>query len=475
MTNQEKYQFFQKQFKKPWLTQGLNAVPLYLVTAAESGHTMKKYLGFDYSSFLFYFKNNYAEGSYAGGDFEKLWPKIKTRVLKDPGSILKLKKRYDQVFNRHLPWMAKIREEKLNGLSEAQLIKEVRSAGQCLIDSINLGHVIEIISFGLEKELTKTLAVKIPPEDFNKIFVELTYSTNSSFINEEEIELRKIKSKQALVSHSRKYYWLRTNYTGSLPADQAYFLKRIKKLTSLPKTLQKIKRSAMTIKLLKSPEIRQLSKFIQQLSLWQDRRKINIFKAIYHVEIVADELSRRTGIGVKELQYLSAYEFIRLAGLKEIIKLQKVLAERRGGVFYWIDVQGKREILASGSLFEKLEKNYHSLRSWNASVPLNIQGTIANPGKALGRVVICRSLKDISKVKQGDVLVISMTRPEFITAIKKASAIVTDEGGITCHAAIVSRELGIPCIIGVKIATKVLKDGDHVEVNANHGMVKILK
>jgi len=60
-------------------------------------------------------------------------------------------------------------------------------------------------------------------------------------------------------------------------------------------------------------------------------------------------------------------------------------------------------------------------------------------------------------------------------AIKKASAIVTNVGGITCHAAIVSRELKIPCIIGTKIATKVLKDGDLVEVDAQKGIVKILK
>ena len=68
-----------------------------------------------------------------------------------------------------------------------------------------------------------------------------------------------------------------------------------------------------------------------------------------------------------------------------------------------------------------------------------------------------------------------MTRPEFLPAMKKASAIVTDEGGITSHAAIVSRELGIPCIIGTKNATEILKNGDLVEVKANHNMVVILE
>ena len=85
------------------------------------------------------------------------------------------------------------------------------------------------------------------------------------------------------------------------------------------------------------------------------------------------------------------------------------------------------------------------------------------------------SVREISKMKQGDILVTTMTSPEFVIAMKKASAIVTDQGGLTSHAAIVSRELKIPCIIGTKIATKVLKDGQLVEVNANHGWVKIIK
>ena len=68
-----------------------------------------------------------------------------------------------------------------------------------------------------------------------------------------------------------------------------------------------------------------------------------------------------------------------------------------------------------------------------------------------------------------------MTRPDFMPLMRKAKAVITDEGGITCHAAIVSRELGIPCIIGTKIATKVLKDGDMVEVDANKGIVRKIK
>lgn len=78
----------------------------------------------------------------------------------------------------------------------------------------------------------------------------------------------------------------------------------------------------------------------------------------------------------------------------------------------------------------------------------------------------------MKKFQKGDILVSVATDPDIVPAMKKAAAIVTEQGGITSHAAIVSRELGIPCIIGTKIATRVLKDGDMVEVDANKGTVK---
>ena len=103
-----------------------------------------------------------------------------------------------------------------------------------------------------------------------------------------------------------------------------------------------------------------------------------------------------------------------------------------------------------------------------------IAGTTAHSGVAKGKVKVIQSMNELEKVEQGDVLVSQFTRPEFMAAIKKAIAIVTNDGGITCHAAIVSRELNKPCIIGTKIATKVLHDGDEVEVDADKGIVRII-
>lgn len=101
-----------------------------------------------------------------------------------------------------------------------------------------------------------------------------------------------------------------------------------------------------------------------------------------------------------------------------------------------------------------------------------IKGTVASKGKVKGKVVIVLSTEDFHKIKKGHIVVTHMTTPWFTPFLHKAKAIVTDEGGVGTHAAIISRELKIPCIIGTKIATQVLKDDDEIEVDANNGIVK---
>lgn len=101
-----------------------------------------------------------------------------------------------------------------------------------------------------------------------------------------------------------------------------------------------------------------------------------------------------------------------------------------------------------------------------------LTGTVASPGIVEGIVKIVRDARDLHKLQQGDVLVTPMTVPDMVIGMQKAAAIVTDEGGILCHAAIVSRELGIPCVIATEIATKVFRDGDRVKVDANRGVIE---
>lgn len=100
-----------------------------------------------------------------------------------------------------------------------------------------------------------------------------------------------------------------------------------------------------------------------------------------------------------------------------------------------------------------------------------LKGLGASPGIATGKVKVIFGEKEISKVEEGDILVTTMTTPDMVPAMKRSAAIVTDEGGMTCHAAIVSRELGVPAVVGTKEATKVLKDGMVVTVDGEKGVI----
>lgn len=104
-----------------------------------------------------------------------------------------------------------------------------------------------------------------------------------------------------------------------------------------------------------------------------------------------------------------------------------------------------------------------------------VKGLPASPGKVSGRVHVILDPSRIDEFKEGEILVTEMTAPDWVPAMKKAKAIVTDSGGMTCHASIVSRELGIPCIVGTKsrgeAATVTIPDGIDVTIDATHGVV----
>jgi len=100
-----------------------------------------------------------------------------------------------------------------------------------------------------------------------------------------------------------------------------------------------------------------------------------------------------------------------------------------------------------------------------------LEGLSASPGVGSGSVKIVHGLGDLNKIQKGDVLVTNMTNPDMVPAMERASAIITDEGGSTCHAAIVSRELGVPAIVGTERATKILKENVIVSVDGTSGKV----
>jgi phosphoenolpyruvate synthase/pyruvate phosphate dikinase len=181
--------------------------------------------------------------------------------------------------------------------------------------------------------------------------------------------------------------------------------------------------------------------------------------------------------------------FEKILDLKKIFGASRQLVLEHASADWILDFD-KKKLLRLSSLAEKgilkladskeiIGKKAHDQFQKILGLEINnikeFKGYSACLGKVRGKVSIVHAISDFVKFKGKDILVASMTRPEMLPVIKKCSAIITDEGGLTCHAAIISRELHKPCIIATKIASRVLHDGDEVEVDANQGIVRILK
>jgi phosphoenolpyruvate synthase/pyruvate phosphate dikinase/DNA-binding Xre family transcriptional regulator len=210
--------------------------------------------------------------------------------------------------------------------------------------------------------------------------------------------------------------------------------------------------------------------FFQKITAWREsRKKFNLMGIVVLFRILT-ETERRTGIPASCLAYLTHDEVE--SALKGAITRATLERRRDGGAIYITEGRDYKVLYGDEALSiqKELEKKIGGTESDTI-----ITGKVASQGFAKGIVCVVRTVNEFSKFKDGQILVTGMTRPEFVPLMKKAAGIVTNEGGITSHAAIVSRELGKPCIIGTKNATELLHDGDLVEVRALHGTVRILE
>lgn len=182
--------------------------------------------------------------------------------------------------------------------------------------------------------------------------------------------------------------------------------------------------------------------------------------------LIRAEISPQIAYAISPLEYKNGIEWLR-------VNKDRLLG-RINGVVASINDMGKIEVECVDHKLLKIDL-LELLPSADSVV--EVKGQPASKGHHVGivRIVIDPDGNQAKDFQEGDVLVTSMTRPEFVPLMKRAGAVITNEGGITCHAAIISRELKIPCIIGTKIATQVLKDGDLVEVDANNGVVRIVE
>lgn len=220
----------------------------------------------------------------------------------------------------------------------------------------------------------------------------------------------------------------------------------------------------------RSVKEKKLADYIQIVMEMRDWRKDPIAQAQALLFQVGQELLLRADLDGLLALYLLPPELEK--GVSWLKKNRLDLVKRPSGMVAYYDSQGNLGVALND--VEKAKKAINGEAFKKEKNPEVIKGQIGAKGLARGKVKIIKDAQFAKGFSVGDILVTGMTRPEFVPLMKKAAAIITDEGGITCHAAIVSREMKKPCIIGTKIATKVLYDGDLVEVDANKGIIKII-
>ncbi len=379
--------------------------------------------------------------------------------------------------------------------SDEQLLAHVKELNEKYLEMSIWGHLINAADFDhfmLTKRLMSILKWKTKDKsiDPNDAFSILTTHTEMNPFKRQELDFLEIaseyekspaeKTSRMMYEHKQKYDWIQFRYDGPAIADLEYFRNQI--ISEKKEGIDHKMRLQEMQKKDKQTEKKQKA-LGKELSLTKDEsywfsvaRKFMFLKA-YRKDIVFrvarltyplfSEIAIRLNISPLQAKSMTEREIqAALAGDKNTDDI--VDRERFQAVL--ID-SGNITIFCG----EKAEEYERQIGDPPRESDDELSGNASSMGHAKGRVKIVNYPQDMAKMEKGDVLVSSATNPDLMPAIRKAAAIVTDEGGITCHAAIVSRELGIPCIVGTKNATQVFSDGDIVEVDTKAGKVRRVK
>ncbi len=419
------------------------------------------------------------------------------KILKDIDWALELSEKIIETSTSLFKLSDEIRKANFSKLSNSELAKLLEKWVTVRREAHGYGMPWNYVEFEdqlFSKYLTNYIASKIKEKKLS-LFPSAVFSTLSTPLQktfaarqEEELLELAVKAKSGknvekeLEVHYNKYCWLSYMYLG--PAwPKAHFENELKLLSekSLPELQETLKQKRdFFVNLKKQQENlmgqldfddlhRKYVRLAQSFIYTKAFRKDTIYNGFWSLEPLFKECARRLGISLKQLRLLMSWE------LPEAIRngncdVNELNARYNYRVFHY---DGKTKTILFGEaakkLFSSLEFEKIDVNSMH-----EIKGDCACPGSAEGVVKVINLASEMHKMKEGDVLVSMATTPDIVPAMKKASAIVTDMGGITCHAAIVSRELNIPCVIGTKIATKALRDGDKISVDATAGIVKKL-
>ncbi len=384
-------------------------------------------------------------------------------------------KKWKEKVNQLLQLQKNIDAEKLKSLSDKELKELITKFFQYTIDFWSDTLIPEFANYGSEEVLRESLAIRIQKtEDLNSVMEILSAPEKPSFYQEEEIALAEAKD---IKKHQQEYFWLQNSYAGIKILGVEYFASRKKKISKTIKEevaakVQKTVKLKQEVarKFALSKEVITIATIMSNILSWQDERKKYIFINLHYKDLILREIARRFGYNYEDLLNAGYFEINSIWEGKEIIK---IVHEREEGLGIHLTPTWKELSL------------HDTLNYWEQFVYENViekidhfEGIVASKGKKTitrGKVKIVLDPFKEKNFKKGEILVASMTSPEYVFLMEKAAAIVTDSGGLTCHAAIVSREFDLPCIVGTKVATQVLKDGDLIEVDTTTGTINIIE
>lgn len=418
---------------------------------------------------------------------------INNRLKNEEGWLKEYAEKSYKLGEEIVSFLKRIYKTDFSKKSEKELLKHYRLFEKYRAELAYLLYPYLVIEKFLEKKLKKELKNELrqreQQDSFDSLFCLITSKTKLNESDEAENDLFELAKefvekgetwdeeiKRKLEKYADKYTWLPYYGYGLPVGNKEYFKEQLLQIEDPAEKLNnkrgaRKKQKEMLTKTKKDFQETIIEKLIDIIQTYLHLRSYRtevLRKSYYYPHSLLLEIAKRMGAGLEDLFFLVPEEirdFLR-KGIKPSLGKIK---ERR--VHYAIlmtdgeiEVVSKKEDIAA--LMEILiqEENTASL-----------QGKGVYPGNVRGIIKIIGDIKEVSKIKKGNILVTHMTTPDMTVAIHKAGAIVTDEGGVTCHAAIVSREMKIPCIIGTQNATKVLNDGDFVEVDAQKGIVKILE
>lgn len=424
--------------------------------------------------------------------FDRAADFISGRLLNDNPWRTRLYRDIAEVTRDYFTAGERFRTLPLQNLSERKLIAEFRK----LYKLQRQHHIMSTIANGVVTDGRGHLSNKIRvalqneillnPDEFDHHWAVLTQVTKMSLRQKKDYAIAKLAAKsrnlgapavrRRLRQLHKRYCWLDYQYRGpvtSLEQFESDFkaARRTNSNLELPERLLNVRQKQVT--LMHALRFNRRARFLISLAqfvIWQKGYRKDIqYHSFYCYEPLFRELARR-----RKFEDWTLTRLLFPWEVEKFIRTGKppaaTLAQRR--LFSVLIVHPRRVIVKLGDAARRFWKTLDIPVDFSKS--REVRGQCAFGGRARGVVKIVQVPADMEKMRDGNILLSQATSPDLLPAIRKAAAIVTNTGGLICHAAIVSRELKIPCIVGTRNATLIFKDGDKVEVDATKGVIRKL-